>query len=160
MNPDANKLWRRFGRSRPGRWVFSFGVALRAPYFLTIRPRVVELEPGRSVVTARKRWRVHNHIGTFHAIAMCNLAEIAMGLLAEATVPHSHRWIPLGIEAEYLLPGKSSLRGEAKLDAIPEFGEEKFDLDVPVRITDTDGQLIAQMRIPIRISPRNVTAKF
>lgn len=160
MNPDPNTLWRRLGGSRGGRWVFSLGVALKAPYFLTIRPQVVELEPGRSVVTAKKRWRVHNHIGTFHAIAMCNLAEITMGLVAEATVPRSHRWIPLGIEAEYLLPGKTSLRGEAILDPIPEFGDEKFDVVVPVRITDTDGQLIAQMRIPIRISPRNVTAKF
>lgn len=140
--------------------MFSLGVALKAPYFLTIKPRVVELEPGRSVVTARKRWRVNNHIGTFHAIAMCNIAEVAMGLLAEATVPRSHRWIPLGIEAEYLAPGKTSLRGEARLDTIPEFGDEKFDLDVPVTITDTNGEIIARMRIPIRISPRNVTAKF
>lgn len=160
MKSDPLSIWQRIGRFRVGRFVFSFAVALKAPYFLTIRPRVRELERGRSVVTAKKRWRVHNHIGTFHAIAMCNIAETAMGLLAEATVPRSHRWIPLGIEAEYLAPGRTSLRGEAKLDEIPQFGDEKFDLDVPVTITDTHGEIVARMRIPIRISPRNVTAKF
>jgi Domain of unknown function (DUF4442) len=31
---------------------------------------------------------------TVHAIASCNAAEVAMGMLMEATVPRSHRWIP------------------------------------------------------------------
>lgn len=153
-------MWRRLGGSRAGRFVFSNGVALKAPYFLTIRPRVRKLEPGRSVVSAKKRWRVHNHIGTFHAIALCNLAEVAMGLVAEATVPPSHRWIPKGIEAEYLTRAETNLSAEAVLDPIPEFGDEKFDVDVLVTIDDTNGQTVATARIPIRISPRNVTAKY
>lgn len=153
-------LWRRLGGTPVGRFAFSIGVAFKAPYFLTIRPHVRELMPGRSVITAKKRWRVHNHIGTFHAIALCNLAEVAMGLVAEATVPASHRWIPRGIEAEYLARAETSLSAEAILDPIPRFGDEKFDVDVLVTIRDTSGQTVATVRIPIRISPRNVTAKY
>jgi hypothetical protein len=37
---------------------------------------------------------VYNHLGAVHAIASCNAAEVAMGMLMEATVPRSHRWIP------------------------------------------------------------------
>jgi Domain of unknown function (DUF4442) len=37
---------------------------------------------------------VYNHLHTVHAIASCNAAEVAMGMLMEATVPRSHRWIP------------------------------------------------------------------
>lgn len=160
MKTDPLSIWRRIGGTRLGRFVFSVAVAFKAPYFLTIRPHVRELEPGRSVVTAKKRWRVHNHIGTFHAIALCNLAEVAMGLVAEATVPRSHRWIPKGIEAEYLMRAETSLSAEAILDPIPTFGDEKFDVDVLVSIRDTGGQIVATARIPIRIAPRNVTAKF
>lgn len=160
MNASPLSIWRRIGGTRAGRLVFSVAVSFKAPYFLTIRPRVRELEPGRSVVTAKKRWRVHNHIGTFHAIALCNLAEAAMGLVAEATVPRTHRWIPKGIEAEYLARAETSLSAEAVLDPIPDFGDEKFDVDVLVTINDTSGETVATARIPIRIAPRNVTAKF
>ena len=66
-----------------------------------------------------------------------------MGLVAEATVPRSHRWIPKGIEAEYLARAETSLSAEAMLDPIPEFGDEKFDVDVLVTITDTSGQMVA-----------------
>ncbi len=160
MNANALHLWKRLGGSALGRRLFSLGVGLKAPYFLTVRAHVRELEPGRSLVWAKKRWRVHNHIGTFHAIAMCNLAELAMGLVAEATVPPTHRWIPIGIEAKYLARAESSLTAEAKLDPIPEFAAEKFDVDVQVEIRDDSGGLVCSVTIPIRVSPRKVTGEF
>ncbi|MBC7595514.1 MAG: DUF4442 domain-containing protein [Kineosporiaceae bacterium] len=45
---------------------------------------------------------MQNRIGTIHAIAACNGLEAAMGLLAEATCPADMRWLPEGIEVEYL----------------------------------------------------------
>ena len=45
---------------------------------------------------------VYNHLHTVHAIASCNAAEIAMGMLMEATVPTSHRWIPKSMNVQYL----------------------------------------------------------
>ena len=44
---------------------------------------------------------MHNHIGTVHAIALCNGLEAAMGALAEATIPSDKRWIPKGMEVAY-----------------------------------------------------------
>jgi acyl-coenzyme A thioesterase PaaI-like protein len=148
------KLWRKFAAKPLGKTLFTLGVGFKAPYFLTVPAKVVEVEPGRSVVTAPKWWHVRNHIGTFHAIAMCNLAEFAMGMVAEATVPPSHSWIPKGIEAKYLARGETGLTAEALLDPIPEFGTEKFDVDVQITIRDAAGKTITEATIPIRIAPK------
>lgn len=69
------RLWRRCRRLPAflGTRVFSLAVWFKAPYFRTVTPRVVELAPGRCVVTGRRWWGVTNHIGTYHAIAACNL---------------------------------------------------------------------------------------
>lgn len=151
---DALKTWRRLSGTAIGRWLFSVGVGLRAPYFLTVHARVREVAPGRAVVFARKRWRVRNHLGGFHAIAMCNLAELAMGLVAEASVPRTHRWIPVGISAEYLARAETALTAEAVLDPLPSFGDEKFVAPVEVAIRDAQDAVVARITIPIRISPR------
>lgn len=154
LTPPTLKLWRKYSGSALKRRLFSLGVGFKAPYFLTTNAQVKTLEPGHCVVAARKWWLVQNHIGTFHAIAMCNLAEAAMGIMCEATVPPSHRWIPLGIEAQYVARGETSLTAEAKLDPIPEFGDEKFDIVVPVFVRDKAGTVITEAKIPVRISPK------
>lgn len=152
--PPTLKLWRKLSAKPLGAKAFALGVGFKAPYFLTIGAKVEVVEPGRSVVSARKWWHVRNHIGTFHAIAMCNLAELAMGMVAEATVPPSHTWIPKGIEARYLARGETALTATAVLDPIPEFGDQKFDADVQITIRDTAGKTITEATIPIRIAPR------
>lgn len=55
---------------------------MKAPYFKTIRPKVVDLRVGYSEVCMKQRWGVQNHIQTVHAIAVCNLVEMTMGLVA------------------------------------------------------------------------------
>jgi hypothetical protein len=42
---------------------------------------VVHMEPGFAEVTVPKWFFVYNHLHTVHAIASCNAAEIAMGML-------------------------------------------------------------------------------
>ena len=60
-----------------GKSLFSLSFSVWAPYFLTIRPMVEELGPGKAVVSLKQRWGVQNHIKTVHAIAVCNLVEMA-----------------------------------------------------------------------------------
>ena len=62
-----------------GRWLFSRALCLKAPYFGSIRPRFDDLRPGFGRVRAPLRRAVKNHLGTFHAIACCNLAEVTAG---------------------------------------------------------------------------------
>ncbi|MFC5290970.1 hotdog fold domain-containing protein [Actinokineospora guangxiensis] len=147
------RLWQRLSTVPLGHRLFSAGMVLRVPYFGTILPTVVALRPGHCEVRAPKWWGVHNHIRTFHAIAACNLAEIAMGMLAEATVPPTHRWIPAGMTVRYISKAKTSLHAVARLDGIPEFPTEPVDVPVPVSIRDRHGIEVVSATITIRVSP-------
>ncbi|KIQ15370.1 hotdog fold domain-containing protein [Rhodococcus sp. MEB064] len=148
-------LWKRL--PAPVRSVaFSAGMCARVPFFAAVFPRVRELEPGRCVVSGPKWFGVHNHLGTFHAIAACNLAEVAMGMLAEATVPTTHRWIPKAMTVQYLAPGRTSLTATAQLAEVPEWNEVAAgrELVVPVSLRDTSGAEVVRADITIWISAK------
>ena len=68
-------------------WLFSRAVCFKAPYFGTISPLFTVLETGRCEAIIKDRRRVHNHIGTVHAIALCNLAELTAGVMTDASLP-------------------------------------------------------------------------
>lgn len=94
--PDLLSLYRSLERRPLGKRLFSLAVCWKAPYFRTVRPVFVELGPGRGEVRARNRRAVHNHLGPFHAIACCNLAELVAGTITDVSLPATHRRIPKG----------------------------------------------------------------
>ncbi|RZQ60733.1 hotdog fold domain-containing protein [Amycolatopsis suaedae] len=147
-------MWRTLAGKPGGSRLFSLAMCLRVPYFATVLPHVRELRPGRCEVTSPKWWGVHNHIGTFHAIAACNMAEIAMGMLAEATVPPTHRWLPKGMEVAYVAKATTGLRAVAEVGDLPEFGDEGVDLAVPVTVSDKTGKPVVTGTITIWVTPR------
>ena len=128
--------WQRLQSKPGGRWIFTRAVCLRAPYFSTIAPTVQRLEPGYCEAGLTKRRRLHNHIGTVHAIAMCNLAELAAGLMAEATVKPAWRWIPKGMTVAYLAKAESDLIARARPAASAAL-DDGVSYDVQVSIVDT-----------------------
>lgn len=139
--------------SKPfGRQAFSMAYMVKAPYFSTVRPAIQEMQPHLAVVRIHKRWRVQNHIGTVHAIAVANGMEAAMGLLAEATVPSGARWLPRGIELEYLTTTTGDVTCTAQTD--PSDWDHEPPFDVPVRVTATlnDGTVVVRGVIPIYVS--------
>ena len=54
-----------------------------------------------------------------------------MGMLMEATVPTSHRWIPKGMNVQYHQKATTSLRARARLDP-PDFASITDGTDVVV----------------------------
>jgi acyl-coenzyme A thioesterase PaaI-like protein len=112
----------------------------RVPYFASVLPHVVRMEPGFAEVTVPKWFFVHNHLSTVHAIASCNAAEMAMGMLMEATVPTSHRWIPKAMNVQYLQTATTSLRATARIE-LPDFVSIAVGTEVvvPVSVTDRAG---------------------
>ena len=99
--PSVLTLWNTMSRLPQGSRLFSVAFARKAPYFATIHPRFTEIRPHRAELVIPKRRSVHNHLGTVHAIALCNGLEAAMGALAESTIPRDRRWIPKGMEVAY-----------------------------------------------------------
>lgn len=151
----ALESWNRLSKLPLGKSAWSKLVSARAPYFRSIAPQMVELRPGYAEVALTKRWSVTNHLGTVHAIAMCNLAEFAAGLTAEVSVPGAtHRWIPKGMTVEYLKKAGSDLRGVCDCTPMPTFGAEGFDWPMTVNVTDTGGQLVFRAIITMWISAK------
>lgn len=146
-------LWRTLSGKPAGAWVFSKLVCWKAPYFATIRPRFVTLEPGRAEVRMPKRRAVHNHIGTVHAIAMCNLAELAGGTMTDASIPPTHRWIPVGMTVEYLKKATTDLSAVATRPPGQTFALG-VDVPVTVEVSDATGQPVFRAVITMRVSPK------
>ncbi|MGS0998112.1 hotdog fold domain-containing protein [Rhodanobacter sp. FW102-FHT14D06] len=154
MSASVLSLYRRITRWPAGHWLFSRLICLKAPYFTTIAPRFVTLQPGRCEVRIRDRRRVHNHIGTVHAIALCNLAELAAGMMAEATVPADMRWIPKGMSVEYLKKAVGSMHGTATPEAAAPPAGASGEWPVRVEVVDGAGDTVFRARVLMWLSPR------
>ncbi len=150
------QIYQRLATWPGGKWLFSLGVCFTAPYFATIRPRVLELTPERSRWTMRKRRRVHNHIGTVHALAMGNLCEVAAGSLMECAVRPAQRWIPKGMDIRYLAKAQTDLVAEATL--APEHQGKTGDLPVEVDVQDANGQVVVHATIFMYVSEKPARA--
>lgn len=140
-----------------GKPLFTRGVCFKAPYFATIRPLITELRPGYSEVKIRKRRSVQNHLGTVHAIAMCNMAELASGTMTEISVPATHRWIPRGMEVEYLKKAETDLIAVARAE-LPGQWPDSGDFITRVEVQNTHGQVVARMVITMWVSAKKKPA--
>ncbi|MDF2445935.1 MAG: hypothetical protein K0S46_1171 [Moraxellaceae bacterium] len=150
---DTLSLYNRFRRFPLGKGLFSRAICLKAPYFRSISPLVSELKPGHCEVQMRKHRAVTNHIGTVHAIAMCNMAELSGGLVTDVTLPASQRWIPKGMTVEYLKKAETDLVATARpLVAIDGFAGG--ELPVEVLVTDTAGDIVFRARIAMWVSAK------
>lgn len=148
---DVLALWRRLGRYPGGRRVFSILFARTAPYFASIRPDVLDVRPSHARVRVPLRRRVTNHLGTLHAIALCNGLEAAMGVMAEATCPPELRWIPKGMEVRYTAKAGTDVVCSAD---VPETPWQPGDLPVAVQGLGTDGTIVIEGTIHLWISAR------
>lgn len=133
--------------------LFSFAFAQVAPYFWSVRPRFTVIEPNHAEVVIPKRRRVKNHLGTVHAIALCNGLEAAMGVLAEASIPADKRWIPKGMEVSYTAKATSDITCSADTDPEQWTGT---DQDVPVRVKGVrdDGTVVIEGVIRLWVTPK------
>ena len=154
MAASVLSMYQRLSRWPAGRWLFSRAVCLRAPYFTTISPRFTALEPGRCEVEIRDRRRVHNHIGTVHAIALCNLAELSAGVMTEASLPASMRWIPRGMTVEYLKRARGTMHAIATPDLPVVEAPAGYELPVSVSVRDPQGEEVFRARIAMWLSSK------
>jgi len=157
--PSTLARYRQLAALPAGRWLFSRLVSWKAPYFASIRPSVIELDANRCVIEIPHRRAVQNHIGTVHAIALCNLAEMVAGLCAEASLPVSMRWIPKGMEVEYVAKAKGRMRaiGSPSVPAI--HAEQGYELPIKISITDPAGVEVLRANIRMWATPRPALEK-
>ena len=153
MASAALRLFQRFGGSAPGRWLVSRLICWRAPYFASIAPRIERLEPGGCVVRIRDRRRVRNHIGTVHAIALCNMAELSAGLATDAGIPATLRWIPKGMSVRYLRKAIGPMTATARVPTIADTPDPR-EVHALVEVRDAGGETVFDADITMWIAPR------
>ena len=144
-------MWEKASKMPAGKKLFSMVFARKAPYFGTIKPLVREVRPNYAEVFFKKRSAVHNHIQTVHVIAICNALEMAMGALAEATIPKHLRWIPRGMEVNY------TAKASSDITAVAETNPEDWkvgDLPVRVKAMRADGTVVVEGVIMLYVSEK------
>lgn len=128
---------------------FSAAISGVAPYFASIDPEFTALEPGRAEVLVRNQRKVHNHIGTVHAIALCNGAELAAGVCTDVSIPSGARWLPVGMSVKYLAKARSDIRVVTEAAGVD--WSVPGDIDVPVAAYDTDGTQVFSAVITMNV---------
>jgi uncharacterized protein (TIGR00369 family) len=134
-----------------GNRIFTFFMCKRVPYFGSISPLITVMEEGRVEVEMTQHRAVHNHIKSIHAIAVCNLCEIAMGMVCESTIPDNLRWIPAGMDVKYLKITKGKIRAVATVK------KEDFkpgNLGIPVEVFNSKNELVTKAIITINIKEK------
>ncbi|MFD2095436.1 hotdog fold domain-containing protein [Corallincola platygyrae] len=134
-----------------GDWLFGKVISRRAPYFGTISPRITNVRPGMCECLIKKRRGVENHIGTVHVIAIANGLEMAMGTMAEASIPKHLRWIPKGMTLDYTAKAGSDIRCVAEVD---QSAWQPGDMPVTVTAYDVNDTVVVKGTINLWISEK------
>lgn len=147
------QLFAKLRRYPLGDRLFSAAVCRRAPYFASISPLFRELKPGYAEVFIRNRRKVHNHLGTVNAIAMCAMSELAAGTMIDSSLPRGLRWIPRGMTVRYVKKADTDLIAQAALDQ-PIANGFQGDVVVPVKVRNSAGDIVMEADITMYVSPK------
>ena len=139
-------LYRSLGNER-----YAGAITQLAPYFGTINPKFKDLRPGFCAIVIPNTRAVHNHLGTMHAIAICNGAELVGGLTTDVSIPAGRRWIPVEMSVRYL--AKATTDVTVICDGQTMDWSAIGNIVVPVAAADDTGKHIFQASITMNISP-------
>ncbi len=151
---SASRLWSTLGRSAFGRWLFSKIVCFKAPYFSSVSPIILKLEKNHCAGRIRQRRSVQNHIGSIHAIALCNLAELCGGLMTDVSIPYGMRWIPKEMTTKYLQKAFGTITARATPQRDFYVSSEGYEATVIVSLTNDESVEVAVCEIKMWVSKK------
>ena len=144
-------LWGRLASLPGGKTLFTFLLGRMTPYSGSIGARVEELAPAWCRVSLRDRRRVRNHLGSIHAMALANLAEMASGLAVLVGLPAGVQGIVTGFSITYLKKARGRLIAECRAERLDVTAEQEYE--AAVAITDTQGDVVARATARWRLRP-------
>lgn len=143
--------WQRLRSWPGGRTIFSRLIGWRVPYAATIGAVVEDLEPGRAVVRLADRRHVRNHLGSVHAAALINLAELTANLALLSCQPQGSRWIVTGFDSEFVKLARGPVRASCTAPAIA--WTRRQDTVGLVEVRDRTGDVVMRARPRWRTEP-------
>lgn len=144
-------LWNRLSPLPGGKRIFSWMMGRMAPYSGNIGATVLELSPCHSRVMMREKRKLQQHLRSVHAVALVNLAELATGLAMLVGLPRGTRGIVVSISMDYHRKARGVLVAECDCE-LPEV-TESVDFEVPGRIVDEAGEVVATATVTWRLAP-------
>lgn len=153
-DPTAQILsgWRRLAPLPGGKWLFSKLLGWFVPYTGSIGARVERLEPGYVEVSLRDRRAVRQHLGSVHAVALVNLAEVTSGLAMLTAVGPGVRGIVTSLRITYQKKARGRLLATSQVT--PPAVTGPIEADVIATITDASGESVAVATVTWRLAPR------
>jgi len=80
---------------------------------------------------------------------MCNMAELAGGLMTDVSIPKGARWIPAGMTVAYVKKATTDLVAVANGDAVD--WTTNGNIVVPVTVTDTQNNVVFTAQITMNL---------
>jgi acyl-coenzyme A thioesterase PaaI-like protein len=147
-----NKIIKQYNQVKKlpfGNYLFTKSVCFVAPYFASIKPLITDLQHNRVEVKMKNRRSVRNHFKSVHAIAMCNMAELAGGLMTDVSVQKGCRWIPKGMTVKYMKKAMTDLTATA--DGSEVDWSVSGDIEVPVVLVNTKQETVFEAIITMNL---------
>ncbi len=143
--------WRQLSPLPGGRWLFGRILGWMVPYSGTTAPRVESLEPGAVRVSIPDRRANRQHLGSVHAIALMNVAELASGLAMMTALPAGRRGIVTAIRIEYLKKARGRITAVSRCDTsrLTQDGPQDFVSEC----LDPSGAVVARATVTWMLGP-------
>ena len=105
------------------------------PYSGSVGPRIRLLEPGHARVEIPDRRSNRQHLGSVHAIALMNVAEMTSGLAMMAGLPDGVRGIVTNISMQYIKKARGTITAVARVDGADRDHRHRLRRDRPTAST-------------------------
>ncbi|MBL8915243.1 MAG: DUF4442 domain-containing protein [Archangium sp.] len=151
-SPSGLRLLWNYLRAVPGGGLILGRILGRmAPYTGTIRPEVLQLEPGFAKTRMHDRPGLRNHLKSIHAIALINLAEATTGLAMMYSMPDDSRGIPTNLSIEYVKKARGTITAECSCAQIS--STEKREYEVVADLKNEAGEVVARATAKWMVGP-------
>jgi acyl-coenzyme A thioesterase PaaI-like protein len=144
-------LWRRLSTLPGGEWLFAKIFARTVPYSGSVKPRIKILEPGHAEVEIPDIRANRQHLGSVHAIALMNVAEMASGLAMMAGLPDGVRGIVTSLQMTYHKKARGTIRAVSRV-TVPTVTADQ-DFEVVAECFDPSGTKVATGVVHWRLGP-------